>query len=701
MTIKSDGSWVYWVSAALGAVFVLCGLFFYESQQSLLKTITAAKLASAQIHSEEKAKQETERLRAHAASMSSTIAKLAGAHLQNSQSFNILKEGMASTLEPFMDYSEISAIEISDKDNRPYASMWKDKQQVQFRVDYAMPPAFRERYKFVVRSPSTSDGEVQGYVAVYVDDQAISQQAANLKEGLRRDADSEIAKLREHFRGSLLPQAIVLLCSIAFVIAASQAIARSYGIIDKHRRQLGAFNQQLEQKVHERTQRLEEAARENQQVNQDLRASQAELLLSIDALRASESRFRGVAELSSDWFWESDSAHRFSMVSSGISRISGYPAERFLSQPLLSCMEAGPDGTGLDELRADLDRHAPFQDRTFLLRRSDDQIRVISVAAYPRMDETQMFVGYRGIGRDITEQVRVDTELRRHRDDLQRLVRELSVAKESAEAANRAKSDFVANMSHELRTPMHAILSFAQLGQERIASGIVTPEKLSTYFGRVRESGKRLLLLLNDMLDLAKLEAGKVSYEFDMHDMDELVRATLTELEMLVAQRELRVERDYRTSNRNVWCDGVRIGQVLRNLVSNAIKFAPPGSCVRIIATDSALPFGIQSGAEMAIPALQISVEDEGVGIPESELESIFDKFVQSSKTKNGAGGTGLGLSITREMINQHGGHIYASNRPCGGAVVTFLLPRQPFSDMPLMGAPGTRSDLDFAEHSR
>lgn len=293
--MKLTGSWVYRVSTAVAVAFVLYGLFFYLSQQNLLKNITTANLASAQVHAEEKAKEETARLRGHAASLASTIAKLTASQLENSQSFNVLKDGMASTLEPFMDYSEISAIEITDKDNRPYLSMWKSNGRTEFRIDYAMPPAFREKFRFVVRSPSISSGEVQGYVSVYVDDQVISEQAAQMKDGLRRDAETEIATLRDHFRSSLVTQLVVLLFGIAFIIFSSQAIARSYRIIDAHRRELGVFNLQLEHKVRERTEELEEAVRENQQINCELRESQKELLLSIDALRSKDEDLRHLA----------------------------------------------------------------------------------------------------------------------------------------------------------------------------------------------------------------------------------------------------------------------------------------------------------------------------------------------------------------------------------------------------------------------
>ena len=295
MTFRLTGRRVYWVSTALAAAFVLYGLFFHFSQQELLKGIAAAKLASVQVYAEEKAKEETGRLHGRAASMSATIAKLAARQLENSQAFNLAKDGIASTLEPFMDQSEIAAIEVTDKNNRPYAAIWKSGGRNEFRVDYAMPPAFRETHKSVVRTVATTGVETQGFVSVYVDDQAISEQAAAMKEGLRKAADSEIETLSGHFRRTLLPQVVALLCGIAFVIYSSQAIARSHEVIDADRRELAAFNLQLEHTVRERILELEATALENLQINRDLRASQNELLITIDALRRKDDDLRHLA----------------------------------------------------------------------------------------------------------------------------------------------------------------------------------------------------------------------------------------------------------------------------------------------------------------------------------------------------------------------------------------------------------------------
>ena len=269
---------------------------------------------------------------------------------------------------------------------------------------------------------------------------------------------------------------------------------------------------------------------------------------------------------------------------------------------------------------------------------------------------------------------RSEADLRAHRDHLQEAVedrtRELLVAKEAAEQASRAKSEFLANISHELRTPMHSILSFAKLASSRMQGDVMDPAKISHYVQRIHQSGERLLRLLNDLLDLSKLEAGKMVYEMLPQDVGSIAVDVAQELTELAAGRSVSLDTSRVQSASVVVCDAARVGQVVRNLVSNAIRYSPPGGTVtlQVVADDDAAASGIV-----------VSVADEGAGIPAGELESIFDKFVQSSKTKSGAGGTGLGLSICREIVQHHGGRIWAANGD-RGAIVSFTLPANPAS---------------------
>ncbi len=277
---------------------------------------------------------------------------------------------------------------------------------------------------------------------------------------------------------------------------------------------------------------------------------------------------------------------------------------------------------------------------------------------------------------DITEKKHAETELLRHRAHLEELVLERTSeavdARKEAERANEAKSLFLANMSHELRTPMHAILSFSELGLEKTKESATPIAKLREYFDYIHQSGNRLLALLNDLLDLSKLEAGKMLLHTSPHDLRTLIQQVVGEISILASNKAIVLDTGAVPANLVVACDGARIGQVLNNLLSNAIKSSSPSGTIRISASPVDLP-GRGEGDNLL--AVLLRVEDEGCGIPEDDLENIFDKFVQSSKTRSGSGGTGLGLSICREIIELHGGTIYAENNPEGGASLIFTLP--------------------------
>ncbi|MCA9404951.1 MAG: hybrid sensor histidine kinase/response regulator [Candidatus Omnitrophica bacterium] len=250
---------------------------------------------------------------------------------------------------------------------------------------------------------------------------------------------------------------------------------------------------------------------------------------------------------------------------------------------------------------------------------------------------------------------------KRLEEEVQIRTEEAVKAKVRAEKANRAKSEFLANMSHELRTPMHGILSFAKFGDERIDKA--EKEKLQQYFREIRTSGERLLGLVNGLLDLSKLEAGKVDYDFSDTRLSEVVDQVVKEVTPLYQEKQLEIKVENKETNDLAEIDKDKIFQVVHNLLSNAIKFSPEGSMINLSVFS-------ENGH------VDLSVQDSGVGVPREELEEIFDAFSQSSKSKTGAGGTGLGLSIARRIIEDHHGRIWAEPNPEGGTIFRFFVPR-------------------------
>jgi signal transduction histidine kinase len=241
-----------------------------------------------------------------------------------------------------------------------------------------------------------------------------------------------------------------------------------------------------------------------------------------------------------------------------------------------------------------------------------------------------------------------------------RLFREIEQKSRELEAASQHKSEFLANMSHELRTPLNAVIGFSEVLLDRMFGDV--NEKQDEYLKDIHASGQHLLSLINDILDLSKIEAGKMELELSDFDLPMTIDNALMLIRERAVRRSIALNTAVDERVGQVHADERKIRQVLLNLLSNAIKFTPEGGRIHV-------------AARSVNESIEVSVTDTGVGIAPEDQEAVFEEFRQVGTAEKKVEGTGLGLALSRKFIELHGGRIWVKSQVGAGSTFTFTVP--------------------------
>jgi len=461
-----------------------------------------------------------------------------------------------------------------------------------------------------------------------------------------------VTATREPFHEELLPWGSI----VANHIAAAIANARAFEEIRVGSTRLAQANQRLERELAERKQAQEE-------------------------LKESEQRYRRLVDTASEGIWELDEQFMTTYVNRRMAEMLGYDPQEMVGRNVSEFLFE--DDVAQLPARIAARRQGLTERYEQRYRHKDGSTVWMHVSATSVRDAEQCFLGSFAMLMDITERKRTEEELRKHREHLEELVKQrteqLAEAKARAEAANREKSRFLANMSHELRTPLNAVLGFSRL----LKNGPdLTPHQQETLDIIVR-SGEHLLNLINNVLDMAKIESGRMALENSEVDLHQLLHEMQSLMGVGAAEKGLHFALERAPEMpRFVAVDAGKLRQVLLNLIGNAIKYTDSGGVKLragpVLSAECGMrsaEWGMRSAECGERVELRFEVEDSGPGIRQEDAERIFLPFVQLGDQAPAQAGTGLGLAICKQYVELMGGQIGVAGEPGKGSVFHFTIP--------------------------
>ena len=375
------------------------------------------------------------------------------------------------------------------------------------------------------------------------------------------------------------------------------------------------------------------------------------------ALRESEEKYRNILNNIEDSYLEVNLSGHITYANPAAVRLLGYSAEELQNAPFKMFAESSQISIVYETFSQIYNTGQPGRNLMFdVITKAGPKLN-IEMSASLMIDATGQRVGFFGIGHDMTERRRAEEALQQ--------------AKEKADEANKAKSEFLASMSHEIRTPMNAIIGMAEL----LAETDMTDEQRQ-YVQIFRSAGENLLNIINDILDLAKVEAGHMSLEYVRFNLYDLVEKACDIIAMRAHKKGLELANWIMSDVPGYLIgDPVRLRQILINLLGNAVKFTEAGEIVLQITNISSCTE--DCGTETVDRhTIQFSVRDTGIGIPPEKTDTIFDPFSQAdSSTTRQYGGTGLGLTISKRLVELMGGHIRLESEKDRGTTVYLTIP--------------------------
>jgi len=376
----------------------------------------------------------------------------------------------------------------------------------------------------------------------------------------------------------------------------------------------------------------------------------ASRIKSDQALHLAVARFTDVLEVSADWIWETDADHRYTFLSKRAYDLTGYEPGDLIGRHRPDLVREGNSGSDVTGHMSDLIARRPFHGFEYWLQTPGGR-RCFAINGKPLFDRKGAFMGYRGAGRDVTDQAQI--------------AQKLEQATLEAEAANRAKSEFLSTMSHELRTPLNAVIGFSEVIGEQMFGPAGSP-KYVEYANDIQASGRHLLDMINDILDISRIESGHLDLADEPIVLTEVITQAMTIMEERARRANVRIDTMLPANLPRMHGDKRALTQVLLNLLSNAIKFTPDGGSIKII------------GGKNATGGVSISVTDTGVGIPSGEIEALMQPFSQASnQTAARESGTGLGLYLVKRLIEEQDGEFTLKSEEGVGACATISVPPQ------------------------